>query len=318
MISAKNYAAQAERDFLKHAKEANDEQSRKLYKNFASGINISVHFAMPDNGKIFDDNLKGLVGQELRLPYRMITLEYSSTIGNVWIDLGNDLVTEVPSTKSLILAVELEGEVLDAFRKEVHENWHKNSEEFAKEGRGNWFYTTDRVLHVILFKGLKKEPWTVNGFGMVVNGYWDNEKGVIGFHLPADIRQLQVAEDANLISHVCDSAEAAVGELLEFLEALTCKNVKEAIHQSERKNNAKWVKLGKLPMYETRVLTIDTGEKQFTKAGSGENFGRTHASPRQHLRRGHIRRLEGGNIWVNSCVVGSSENGVLDKTYKIK
>ncbi|MEO3722889.1 hypothetical protein, partial [Lacticaseibacillus paracasei] len=64
--------------------------------------------------------------------------------------------------------------------------------------------------------------------------------------------------------------------------------------------------------YETKCLTIKATQKQ----GTGTRTG-THESPRQHLRRGHIRRLESGNIWVNACVVGSSEKGVIKKSYNV-
>jgi hypothetical protein len=74
--------------------------------------------------------------------------------------------------------------------------------------------------------------------------------------------------------------------VLELLEALSCKNVVI--------DNAKIPKIGErgaanknLPFYETKCLTIKATQKQ----GTGTRTG-THESPRQHLRRGHIRRLE--------------------------
>jgi hypothetical protein len=45
--------------------------------------------------------------------------------------------------------------------------------------------------------------------------------------------------------------------------------------------------------------------------------GGTHASPRVHLRRGHIRRLPGKNIWVNATIVGNSDLGVVIKDYSV-
>jgi hypothetical protein len=316
MISAKNYAAQAERDFLNYSKEISDKIRSNLYARFATAINSAVHFAMPDNGQIFDDQLKGLVGQDLHLPYKQITIEFATTDSYIGDAQSNSLMTVIPSTKSLILASEYEGEGLVNFRKAVTERPYL--EGFVKTGEYDWFYTTDRFIHVVSFTSGKNLHWSPNPLGVVINGYWTNDGGVRVTYLPTEGMVLQAAISNNLLEPIALSAHTAVRELLEFLEALTCKNVKESVHQSERKNNAKWVKLGKLPMYETRILTIDTAEKQFTQTGSGENSGRTHSSPRQHLRRGHIRRLESGNVWVNSCVVGSSANGVLDKTYKVK
>ena len=37
----------------------------------------------------------------------------------------------------------------------------------------------------------------------------------------------------------------------------------------------------------------------------------------QHLRRGHIRRLPGGNIWVNSHLVDDPTKGRIEKQYRV-
>lgn len=53
-----------------------------------------------------------------------------------------------------------------------------------------------------------------------------------------------------------------------------------------------------------------------TSANSG---GETHASPRQHIRRAHIRKLPSGTLtFVRQCFVGSNENGVVHKNYRLK
>lgn len=75
-------------------------------------------------------------------------------------------------------------------------------------------------------------------------------------------------------------------------------------------SNQKRLKAGKLPLYETKelVLTPHAGRPEGAVRGTGG-----HDSPRQHLRRGHIRRLADINMWCNSCVVGSSAMGWLTK-----
>ena len=86
-----------------------------------------------------------------------------------------------------------------------------------------------------------------------------------------------------------------------------------AILKDGGKGITKRLKHGKLPIiYETKILTI----KPSVRSSSAEKGG-SHTSPRQHLRRGHIRRLDSGNIWVNSCVVGSAEKGRIDKSYRV-
>lgn len=50
----------------------------------------------------------------------------------------------------------------------------------------------------------------------------------------------------------------------------------------------------------------------------GPPLGGSHASPRTHLRRGHIRQHPtAGRIWVNSCVVNPTAIGTVNKDYRI-
>lgn len=51
-------------------------------------------------------------------------------------------------------------------------------------------------------------------------------------------------------------------------------------------------------------------------APASESKGGTHASPRQHQRRGHWRHYKSGKrIFIHDMVVGSAENGIIEKDY---
>ena len=109
-------------------------------------------------------------------------------------------------------------------------------------------------------------------------------------------------------------ADQAVQPFLEMLEALTCRNVYiELLEPINKKKNDRRIKDGKVPFYETKILVVNSKSKEVDKTHKGG----THASPKQHLRRGHIRRLPKGNIWINNCVVGKIENGFVDKYYNV-
>lgn len=112
-------------------------------------------------------------------------------------------------------------------------------------------------------------------------------------------------------------ATVAIGirPILELCEALSCSNVRhEPVEKINPAVNARRVRAGKSPIYETRRLVINAGQPTV----EGHGAVGAHSSPRQHLRRGHIRRLPTANIWVNSCVVGRSENGVVNKDYSVR
>lgn len=100
---------------------------------------------------------------------------------------------------------------------------------------------------------------------------------------------------------------------LHFLNALSCSNVHVA--KSEPKKAGKKVKAA-LPFDTYHVLTIDVPGR------AGERGGPTgpHRAPREHLRRGHIRRLaDGRRIWVNATVVAAGRGaGVVKKDYALR
>lgn len=77
--------------------------------------------------------------------------------------------------------------------------------------------------------------------------------------------------------------------------------------------NRRKIAAGKAPAYEWKTVYIEpTQPRQAPKGG-------THASPRLHDRRGHLRRLKSGkNVWVKAHKVGDSSNGLVFHDYAIK
>lgn len=109
-------------------------------------------------------------------------------------------------------------------------------------------------------------------------------------------------------------SKSHITPLCEFIAALSCTNVSTETHQEAYRDNAKRVKQGKLPIYETKTLTLNV-----TKPGKGSPRGGGSSTPkRQHFRRGFIRHLKSGNYWVNACIVGKGSNGFIDKDYVVK
>lgn len=78
--------------------------------------------------------------------------------------------------------------------------------------------------------------------------------------------------------------------------------------------NAKRIRKGKKPMIEFRMVTIDGKKRELPSMPHG-----THASPRQHWRRGHWRTMKksGKKVWVDPMLVGDEANGKIIKDYAI-
>lgn len=76
--------------------------------------------------------------------------------------------------------------------------------------------------------------------------------------------------------------------------------------------NRRKIAAGKAPTYDWHTITIEP-----TAPKNGHQGG-THASPRLHDRRGHLRRLRSGkNVWVSPCKVGDASKGAVFKDYRI-
>jgi hypothetical protein len=101
--------------------------------------------------------------------------------------------------------------------------------------------------------------------------------------------------------------------VLGFLNALACSNVR--VQASAPKKAGKKIKAA-LPFDTYHVLTVELAGI----AGARTGLGGPHRSPREHLRRGHIRRLaDGRRIWVNATVVAAGRGGgAVTKDYALR
>lgn len=100
--------------------------------------------------------------------------------------------------------------------------------------------------------------------------------------------------------------------ILEFLVTVNCENVIQNSLAPSNVLNQKRKSKQKEPFYSYRILSIPGG------SNPGSPQGGNHASPRIHLRRGHLRRLNTGKVtWVRHTIVGNAELGVADKNYRV-
>jgi len=78
--------------------------------------------------------------------------------------------------------------------------------------------------------------------------------------------------------------------------------------------NAKREAKGKPPLFSYSWVTIDPALARIP----GVRLGGTHAPPRLHWRRGHVRRLDGGKlVTVRPCLVGDPRRGYAEHDYRV-
>jgi hypothetical protein len=323
MITAKNYAAQCEKEITKIAGTLGVIGDWESANNlFLSHIKDAVHFALPDGGKILDDNKKGIKGEKIRLPFNKITVEYyvPQRSDAEYIGEGTH-----KSSKRLIVARELHQKQIEVeFKRFKH---------LISDPEDVWIVVT--AASYIDDLGL----WLPESFGWILPSDWDQTSGEVGFDMRNDadkdyikLSGLPISVCKNMLDQAFKGQEneqarykAALRDigsellaLLELCEALSCSNIKhEVMEYYDAKMNQRRINDGKVPLYETRTLWLDAPGT--IVKGNNDGLGGTHRSPRQHLRRGHIRRLQNDKkVWVNSAIVGAKNGGVICSNYAIR
>ena len=136
-----------------------------------------------------------------------------------------------------------------------------------------------------------------------LNRNYKSEEGRVG---------IKVGSHAEMHHPIKDFMDET-GTLLCFLNILQCSNV--CVDKSyPNKQPAKHGKKDSLPFDTYHILTMFRPDKNGQY--NGAICGNAHRSPREHLRRGHIRRLQDGRkIWVNAAIVNPGVNGIVHKDY---
>lgn len=292
-----NYAAAAARDCRDIAADLRagrlfDEAS--TVARLADKITRAQHFELPENGSLFDDDLRALTGLELRLPYPVITAEYIATHPTDGILRRMALAEEIERPDGLWIRV-------TAFAK--GERWtpvpiaielpSKAWEDLSKP---------TAKLHEIADDPELCPPGPMR--------YQFRPAAILPGMLDG------IAQDRKETARVILSATGPAESVMEMLEALSCANVRADIAERvDPAKNARRVRAGKLPLWETRILTVVCPRQPIARTGQQAE----RASPRQHLRRGHVRHLaDGRRIWIQAAIVGDPANGRIRKFYQVR
>ena len=116
---------------------------------------------------------------------------------------------------------------------------------------------------------------------------------------------------AQIILDSRDEVQAVV----QACSVINCANVTTAEISASAALNKKRQEKGKQPFFSYKVLQLSDERREAGKGGASGN----HASPRMHLRRGHLRRLESKVVWVRPAMVNAGSNtGVVLKDYAVQ
>jgi hypothetical protein len=299
-----NYCTHAIEFFAKAQKISTLSTETKAWlRQLSTIMGRAPKFILPDGGRVLTDSLE-MVPERIRLPYPEICIEY-------FVEQDTEFQPGfVPAAKRIIIAREIEAADLDPAT--------------YKAG----FYNRD-LGPFIMFTFVCSVPmgW---GFGpawclISQDRRYSKLGGVNGAPIAAAAgfvaedmdswRRYVVVGGDRFSDFASADFVAEVPVILSLAQALSCANIAvETIPAPEKLNRARKFK-GVTPFFDYHVLQVTAPGRRV----SGSDHGGSHASPRTHLRRGHIRRLPKGNIWINSMVISGNAgpHGMIAKDYRI-
>lgn len=253
----------------------------------------AAKFVLPVGGRVLDDRLRGLSGDEpLRLPYPSVVLEYPAKLDGIGVveKSGKGCLT---ASRRVVLAMQ-DGEEVAVYLL------------FFSDELGYW------TMAPFGARVGRAPAGAQFALGLSANDFTDFAMTIFPVGSIDEVsRQAGVDWREKAFLDLTDECRA----VLEFVEALACSNVGHESLGAPRKLNRAAARRGALPFDEYRVLYV-------RKAGGGEQErvgdGGDRRSPREHLRRGHVRRLpDGRRLWINACVVNAGAGGAVSKTYDL-
>lgn len=255
-----------------------EENAKQHYNRIAEKIRRAVKFQLPDNGIVLDIKFNSNFIESYSPYIPIIKLPYDLVV----LEFNSpDTWTESGSSKSIPCIL-----VCEQFEDRIEFESVSCLDYMPKMNKNFWLMTTDKPSRL--------------------EGQWDS----LVFKVDGvNTRGTDKAWD----DYMRLSELESVHVIFRFLSALCCSNT--AIEDAEApdlKLNASRAKKGKTPFFTYKMLTIKA------QGNNEDGEGRTHSSPRVHLRRGHIRKLKDKTVWINACVVGNKQKGMVSKTYNLK
>lgn len=265
-----------------------DEKAEKLLVD----LKTCVKFRLPDNGAVMSGVTEGktlpfIINNflyEQHLPFEKISLEYNTS---------NTTSDGIKYRASIIYV-----------------------EEVPREGKR-------ALLRVNILKNLKnsydeKYSWSFLKYALEVDFEKVNNDTAQYFDFVSVLKWDE--SDMTNPKETITNTQNEIEVLMQFMLALSCKNVEvNKGYEPNPKENKKRQEKGHVLQYRYNTIHINTARevaKGVNQSGNGAS-GRT-VSP--HLRRGHIRRYENKNIWVESTVVKAdkADSSMKAKNYVVK
>ena len=154
----------------------------------------------------------------------------------------------------------------------------------------------------------------VSFYGYVNGKYQDQGAPILVYLKDGDTLRYGAIDDDNIMSE--DHAKLRLAIVAAWYRSMLAKPLPAFVpYVKPTFTNKRKIAKGKTPTYDWNTVIIDPERMRYTAPPQGG----THASPRQHDRRGHLRRLRSGkNVWVRAHKVGRPELGSVFHDYEVR
>ncbi len=280
-------------------------------RTICNSMRTGVKFQMPDGGRILTDGLE-MLPERIRLPYPEICIEYAYRDGTSGLAPGF-----AESPERVLICREITAEEIAAGNKKRFASGIYNA------GSGPFIMFT--------YVARQKAPDLPGGHMWGPGAAWclfPQTRDAAHMLTPDGLHKSEVgflSEDFQGWREYVERSGGRVDEvvsydfmteipvILSLVQALSCTNVGQTTIPAPDKLNKHRARAGRTPFFEYKILEIEAPAASIRSPDQGG----THASPKMHLRRGHIRRLPKGNIWINAMVVGRASAGTVVKDYRV-
>jgi hypothetical protein len=272
-------------------------------------IRRSQHFLMPMGGRLFDELRRDALQSVTGLPFPVICIEFPRPSVEA---ADNNPASPQGGYADAELVLACQGDSIpDIWRHLIRRRIGRDSLEtevlvvnvarIPSDGSSHW-YPEGAAALIDLTDKISGE--TKDGRYVYKSSCIYTESIIGSFD---DLGKERARE---FVKNILECLSHAVTTLYDLLVALSCKNVDARSLSPPEKLNKRRIARGKQPFFSYHVLDL------FEHSEVGNSIGGSHASPRLHWRRGHVRRLPTGrNVWVRAALVGNPALGFVDKDY---
>ena len=263
-------------------------------------------FILPEWGKIFTKNEFDMLDDlqlPTRMPYPIVAIEYHCSYEDL--RCKPMMKNEVKSSKRIALVAETEA---------LYEYTELYAGMSDKYGAGPGFY----VFPISFIDS--DQTWTPPPACMFFprGGNKDLKDKGRSLILPLGVASYGAYPESERPTRIARDLADEVFATLHLMMALALDKGKHEILPAPTKLNKKRAKKNRIPLYEYKILDIVADVLHSPTYSSKPHQGGTHASPRMHKRRGHVRRLPSGKqTWVRNMIVGKPTAGMVEKEYSV-